>query len=127
MRFVAVFIACVMLMAAAWNKYITRDGLVQYYDKRPQAAGAAPVLCALGKCYEFVGNYDKMVEIYSRVVDRYPKSPQAEEAAFGQAFALERLGQYQEAIKKYQEFLEKYPDSKYARSVRNNIEILKSR
>lgn len=127
MRIVAVFIASIMLAAAAWNKYITNGGLVDYYDKHPQAASGAAVLCQLGKGYEVVGSYQKMLDIYGRVVERYPNSPQAMEASFGQAFALERLGDYREAIKKYEEFLEKYPNSKYARSVRNNIEILKSR
>lgn len=127
MRFVAIFIVCVMLIAASWNNLITEGGLVKYYDRRPKAKSGAAVMCYLGKGYEIVGNYQKMLDVYGRVVVRYPNSPQAMEAQFGQAFALERLGEYKDAIVKYEEFLEKYPNSKYARSVRNNIEILKSR
>jgi tetratricopeptide (TPR) repeat protein len=127
MRAVAVFVAMIMLAAASWNKYITRGGLVEYYDRHPKAATGAAVMCNMGKAYEIVGNYQKMYDIHGRVVERYPNTPQAMESAFGQAFALERLGDYRAAIEKYEAFLEKYPNSKYARSVRNNVEILKSR
>lgn len=127
MRGFAIFITCVMLFAAAWNKYITHGGLVEYYDRHPKSSSAPMVLTQLGKAYEVVSGYDKMLEIYSRVVERYPESPYAVEAMFGLGLAWERLNRYDKAIEVYQKFIEKYPNSKYARSVRNNIEILKSR
>lgn len=127
MRILGVFIVSVLLITSAWNKYITGGGLVDYYDKNPKAASAPMVLFYLGKGYEVVSSYDKMLAIYGRVAARYPESPYAMEAHFGEALAMERLGRYQDAIARYQEFLEKYPNSTYARSVRNNIDILKSR
>ena len=122
--FILVF---VVALGSAWSKYVTHDGLLKYYDQHPKAPSGARVLYTLGKGNEFFNNYDKMLGIYGRVIERYPRSPQAMEARFGHALALERLNRISEAIAEYEVFLEKHPKSKYAASVRNNIEILKSR
>lgn len=127
MRFLAVCLVVVLLMGAAWSKYVTQGGLVDYYDKNPRNKTAPAALYYLGKGYEVVSSHEKTLGIYGRVVERYPKSPYAMEAAYGEALALERLRRYPEAIEKYELFLESYPNSKYVRSVRNNIQILKSR
>jgi TolA-binding protein len=127
MRPLAIILALLVGAGALWNKYITRGGLVDYYDKNPKTQSAPAALFYLGKGYEFVGRYEHMRDIYGRILERYPESPYAMESHFGHALALERLGFYKDAIEEYQAFIEKYPNSKYARSVRNNIEILKSR
>jgi tetratricopeptide (TPR) repeat protein len=127
LKYLAGLAFAVFLLGSIWSKYITHDGLVDYYDHHPKASSGASVLCYLGKGYQVTENYQKMLAVYGRVVERYPASPYTEDAWFGHALALERLNKIKEAIDDYNAYLEKYPDGKYARSVRNNIEILRSR
>jgi tetratricopeptide (TPR) repeat protein len=117
----------VLIIGTVYNKLIVEGGLVSYCDQHAKDKKSEMILHLLGEGYEFAGNYDKMLEVDGRILERYPVSPYAEDAEFGVAFAQERLNRYPAAIKEYEKFLEKYPNSKYARSVRNNIEILKSR
>ncbi len=127
MRYFVALALAIFLLGSAWTKYITNDGLLDYYDKHPKDGNAAWVLHCLGKGYEFTGKWDKTLDADKRIVERYAASPYAMDAQFGMALALEKLNRYPEAIEEYQKFLEKYPNSPYAQSVRNNIEILKSR
>jgi TolA-binding protein len=127
MRFLAVLVLGAVLLGAAWSKYVTHDGLIEYYDKHPQDQAGATALHYLSKSQEMVSNWDRILVINKRIVERYPNSPHAMDAQFSLALALEKLNRYGEAIEEYQKFLDKYPNSRYASSVRNNIEILKSR
>jgi tetratricopeptide (TPR) repeat protein len=127
MKYLVAIGLLVFVLGSAWTKYISNDGLVQYYDQHPKDGNGAWALHTLGKGYEFTGNWEKVLAVDRRIVDRYPTSTYAMDAQFALALALEKLNRYPEAIQEYQTFLEKYPKSAYAQSVRNNIEILKSR
>jgi TolA-binding protein len=127
MRFLLGLSLTVMLLGGAWNKYITHGGLLAHLDKAPMTRNADRTLYWLGHGYEMVSSFEKMHDIYRRLVDRYPKSAYFEEAQFGLAFALEKLRRFPEALEEYQKYIEAFPEGKYATTVRNNIEILKSR
>lgn len=127
MKPLAYLIGFFFALALAWNRLITQDGLVRHFEARPNDPKGAAVMSLLGKGYEITSNYEKMLWIYEKVLKLYPKSKQAEGAQYGLAFALEKLNRYPQAIAAYETYLEKYPSGQYARSVRNNVEILKSR
>ena len=85
------------------------------------------ILAWLGEWDEVSDDREKMRDGAKRVLERYPNSSYAEEAQFRLALALEKMNRIPEAVEQYGKYLDKYPQGKYTRSVRNNVEILKSR
>lgn len=96
-------------------------------DAHPDRKGTATTLFYLARVYEVLNDDKHALAYYQRVADRYPKSRYGIEAQYGTASSYERMKLYQKALEEYNEFLERYPKSRYDTSVRNNVEILKSR
>lgn len=111
----------------SWDRAITQDGLVRYIDGHPETPLADRVLYTLGSFHELFNRNQRALEIYQRVVKNYPESTSAEPAQFGVASSLERLRRWREAIAEYEVYIEKYPKGRFAGSVSNNLQILKSR
>jgi TolA-binding protein len=123
----ALFVLAIVLSALAWRDFVGSGRFLQYLDAHPDRRGTATMLYYLASYYEVFQRDAKALEAYERVANRYPLSRYGEDAQFGVASSWERLKRWDKAKEEYEEFLEKYPGSKYAVSVRNNIEILKTR
>jgi len=90
-------------------------------NRVPGYVATADTLCWTGACYRALGEYEKSIECYQKVVDDYPSYHMAWNALF-------LVGRNYEELKKsgaispseadpkikaaYQQLLEKYPDSK---------------
>ncbi len=60
-------------------------------------------------------NYPKALELYEEVLQKYPKSAQAEQALFLSAFTLDNdMKKLDDARAKYEAFLDQYPKSDFA-------------
>jgi TolA-binding protein len=127
LRGFAIFVAAVVFGALAWRDYVGSGRFLKYLDAHPNRRGTASMLFYMGGYYEVFQKDDKALEAYDRVANRYPNSRYGDKAQFGVASSWERLKRWDKAREEYEEFLEKYPNSRYATSVRNNIEILKTR
>ena len=114
-------------MGAAWNWAIGNDGLSRYCDSHVNSKAAPTILAWLGEWYEISDNREKMQNGAKRILERYPDSSYAEEAQFRLALAFEKMNRIPDAVEQYGKYLDKYPQGRFAKSVRNNVEILKSR
>ena len=127
MRYFLAVIAFLIALGLAWNWGVVNDGLLRYCDAHVNGKAAPTILSWLGEWYEVSDDREKMRDGAKRVLERYPDSSYAEEAQFRLALGLEKMNRIPEAVEQYGKYLDKYPQGKYARSVRNNVEILKSR
>jgi len=123
----ALFVLAIVLAALAWRDFVGSGRFLRYLDGHPDRKGTATMLFYLGSYYEVFQKDDKAVEAYQRVAERYPRSRYGEKAQFGVASSWERMKRWDKAREEYEKFLEMYPGSGYATSVRNNIEIIKTR
>jgi TolA-binding protein len=123
----ALFVLAIVLAALGWRDFVGSGRFLAYLDAHPHRKGTASMLFYLGSYYEVFQKDQKALEAYERVADRYPNSRYGEKAQFGVGSAWERMRRYDKAREEYEEFLERYPGSRFAVSVRNNVEILKTR
>jgi outer membrane protein assembly factor BamD (BamD/ComL family) len=119
------FFGCLLIFW--WSRFVSSGQLLAKLDAKPHRRGTATVLYTVGRYYDVMNNNRNALKYYERIVERYPKSRYGMEASFGVALCHERLKDFKKALEEYVVFVEKYPDSKYSTSVRNNIEILRSR
>jgi TolA-binding protein len=118
----------VLVLSVLWFKDFVASGrFVAHLDAHPNRRGTATCLFYMARMHEIMSNDAKSLPLYKRVADRYPKSRYGMDAQYGVAVAHEHLKQYAQAMEEYAKFLELYPKSPYAVSVRNNLEILKTR
>jgi len=59
-------------------------------------------------------DYSKAVDIYDRIIDKYPKSEYADDALYSKAFLYEKMKNGAKARRIYQEVIDKYPESLFA-------------
>ncbi len=127
MRGLIVFGVIIGLLIASWNYLFAKGGLIRYLDAHPDTIGAAFMIYNMGRVHDVFGRKTKALSMYQRILDQYPDSRYGMESQFGTAKCYQDLKKFKEALAAYEELLETYPDTKYGRSVRKNIEILKSR
>ncbi|MBI1848995.1 MAG: outer membrane protein assembly factor BamD [Planctomycetes bacterium] len=65
--------------------------------------------------------YDEAQDAFEDFLDRYPESPFAEEAAFGETSALFATGDYKECFRRYKQFLKDYPVSEHLPVIEENL------
>lgn len=69
--------------------------------------------------------FNKALELYAWIYERFPDHSRAPESLFLQAFTLDNdLNRYDEAGKLYRDFLDKYPDDSFAKDARFLLENL---
>jgi TolA-binding protein len=127
MRYFFGFVAFLAALGMSWSWAVGHDGLLRYCDGHVKSKAAPVILSWLGEWYEVADDHEKMQGGSQRILERYPDSPYAEEAQFRVALALEKMNKIPDAIEQYGKYLDKYPQGTYNRSVRKNVEILKSR
>lgn len=127
MKQFALFVLAIILAAFAWRDFVGSGRFLAYLDAHPNRKGTSSMLFYLGSYYEVFQKDQKALDAYDRVAARYPRSRYGEKAQFGVASSWERMKRWDKAREEYEEFLEKYPGSRFATSVRNNVEILKTR
>lgn len=121
------FVLFTVLSIFWFRDFVASGRFLAQADAHPSRRGTATALYVLGRYYDIFNKPDKAVAAYGRVARRYPKSRYGMEAQHGLAEGYERLKDYRRALEEYQRFLDEYPGNRYAVSVRNNVEILKSR
>lgn len=59
-------------------------------------------------------DYSRAIEIYDKIIDKYPKSEYADDALYSKAFLYEKMKNGSLARRIYQEVIDKYPESLFA-------------
>jgi TolA-binding protein len=62
-----------------------------------------------GRCYAKLGDPLRAIEIYKRLIEKYPKTKLAEYSAYAMGDALFENKDYAGALEKYEQFLARYP------------------
>jgi len=118
---------CCLAAVFWWHNFVSSGRCLAQLDAHPHRRGTATALFYFARYYEIFNKNDVALEHYKRIVERYPRSRYGMEAQYGVAASYEKMKRFHDAIVEYEKFLEDYPDNKYTVSVRNNVEILKSR
>jgi TolA-binding protein len=87
------------------------EKLEAFLKARPSAKSADRALGQLAVCQLQLGEYDKAAETFARLLDRFPESPAAAEAAWSRGQALERLKKFDAALASYQVVIDKHANS----------------
>lgn len=59
-------------------------------------------------------DYSKALGVYDRILEEYPASNYADDALYGKAWLLEKMGKGAQSRRIYREVIDKYPDSPFA-------------
>ncbi|HMQ47842.1 MAG TPA: tetratricopeptide repeat protein [Saprospiraceae bacterium] len=95
------------------NNYITSSEL--YAMILPQSERAPEYLHQAGETARSIRSFDKALELYQWILERYPDYEKAPQALFLSAFTLENdLQRLEEAKALYEQFLKKYPNDDFA-------------
>jgi tetratricopeptide (TPR) repeat protein len=92
----------------------------------PRAPEATVSFVSLGRVHLASGQAREALTQFQRYLERLPRGPLAEEALFGRASALERLGRASEERQTWDELLRAYPSSLYAGRARARMERLRA-
>jgi TolA-binding protein len=95
--------------------------LQQLYPRSPEVQVSR---VSLGRVHLELGEPRDALAQFERYLEQSPRGPLAEEALFGQASALERLGRAGEERRVWQALLAAYPSSVYADRARHRLERL---
>lgn len=94
----------------------------EFANKFKQDEKAPVYLIKASKLYVAIGNYNKSIELYDYVIERYPDSELAADALFSKGFVYENnLNDKIRAKATYEEFLKFYPNHEMAASVKQNM------
>jgi TolA-binding protein len=93
--------------------------LQQLYPRSPEVEVSH---VSLGRVHLELGEARDALEQFERYLAEHPRGPLAEEALFGQASALERLGRTAAERRTWQALLAAYPSSVYAARARHRLE-----
>jgi tetratricopeptide (TPR) repeat protein len=98
---------------------------VQSYEKCEdmQRNNADYAVYQQAKCFGYLNNTGKKVEILDKLVKRYPKSPFCDDAEYDLATTYHAQNNYAQAIVAYQNFIKKYPKSQYIRQAYNKLAL----
>lgn len=92
----------------------------------PASDLADDALAEIGVYYVLWGfpDYQKAINVFATVVQRYPNSNAVDNSYNWIAYALMRAGAYQDARKMYQAINSEFPLTRFARYAQNNLEVL---
>ncbi len=87
------------------------EKLDAFVKSRPTAKSADRAMGQLAVCQLQLGENDKAAETFARLLNRFPESPAAAEAAWSRGQVLERLKKFDAALASYQVIIDKHVDS----------------
>ncbi|MCU0348300.1 MAG: tetratricopeptide repeat protein [Saprospiraceae bacterium] len=92
-----------------------QNALVLYADAFPEDSASVKHLVKAGEAARLLQQYDKALEIFTKIEKNYPNSKEAVGAMFMRAFTLDNdLKRLDEAKLAYEAFLKKYPNDDFA-------------
>lgn len=96
---------------------------VTNYEKceKLKSLNADYALYQLGRCYGYLNNTTKKVQILEKFTQLYGKSSYIDKVEYELANTYHSQNQYSKAINAYQEFIRKYPKSAYVREAHNKL------
>lgn len=102
-------------------------GAIEWYrksaDEFPEYADE-PLLW-MGKCYISLGQYEKAIEAFQEILDKYPQSSRCPMATLFKGQCLYKLGQKEKAYQVFKELGERYPNSEEAKQVLDWLALCK--
>lgn len=91
------------------------NALMLYADAFPADSLSAKYLTKAGETARVLQQFDKVLEISSKIEKTYPNSKEAAAAMFMKAFTLDNdLKRYDKAKQAYEAFIAKYPNDEFA-------------
>ncbi len=87
------------------------EKLQAFLKSRPTAKSADRAMGQLAVCQLQLGENDKAAQTFALLVDRFPESPAAAEAAWSRGQVLERLKKFDAALASYEIIIEKHASS----------------
>lgn len=101
------------------------DMYIAYADKYPEDSMAVENLFKGAEFYLTLGEGQKSIDLYDRVMTEYPDFRKIPECLFLKGYVYENyLGELEDARMIYTLFLQKYPDNEFADDARISIENL---
>lgn len=102
-----------------------RDVYAAYVQRYPQDSLAPDMLRKAAATSGDIGEHEKSVILYDRLIKEYPQWPRTADACYFRAFEIENgLGKKGEAKTAYEEFIAKYPDNQFADDAKKMIEYM---
>ncbi|MCS6816185.1 MAG: tetratricopeptide repeat protein [Blastocatellia bacterium] len=83
----------------------------QLIARFPDHARVPEALLEIGRSYYAEGEFDRAVEWFERVAERFPHTPEGEQGAYLVGHAHARAGRWSAAIARYEAFIAAYPQS----------------
>lgn len=81
----------------------------------PHSEFEAEAMFRLAQLFEKIKEYKTALEMYTRLLEEYPKCPWAEKATFARGKLLaDQMDQHDEAAKAFEKMAQQFPDSPYA-------------
>ena len=96
---------------------------ISNYEKceKMKSLNADYALYQTGRCYGYLNNNTKKVQIMEKFTQLYGKSSYIDKVEYELANTYHSQNQYTKAINAYQEFIRKYPKSAYVREAHNKL------
>ncbi|MCC6726999.1 MAG: tetratricopeptide repeat protein [Saprospiraceae bacterium] len=92
-----------------------QNELLLYSDAFPEDSTSMKYLAKAGETARLLQQFDKALEIFSKIEKNYPNTKEAGAAMFMKAFTLDNdLKRLDEAKTAYEAFLQKYPKDEFA-------------
>ncbi len=105
--------------------YMEKDlrSAIQYYEKaeRLRQDNADYAVYQQARCYGYLKNDAKKIELLEKLLVYYPRSNYSDDAEFDLATTYHAQNNYRMAITSYKNFIEKYPKSPYIRQAYNKL------
>ena len=102
-----------------------RDVYAAYADRYSQDSLAPDMLRKAASTSGDVGEHDRAVALYDRLIKDYPQWHRTPDVYYFRAFEIENgLGKKGEAKTAYEEFIAKYPDNQFADDAAKMIEYM---
>lgn len=96
---------------------------ISYYEKCQQKGrkNGDYALYQTAKCYSYLSQYDKKIQVLEQLLSNYPKSSFNDDAEYELATTYHAQNEYGAAIASYKNFIRKYPKSPYIRQAHNRL------
>jgi outer membrane protein assembly factor BamD (BamD/ComL family) len=115
-------------------QYRGKDSLAEMHyknfltiDPKNESGFAPEVIHRLGRVAYSAKAYDTAVARFVTLIDTYPDSDMAEDAATWVPYILAKQEKFDEALLRYEEFLKTYPDSPETDWVKDQIQGIRDR
>jgi outer membrane protein assembly factor BamD (BamD/ComL family) len=102
-----------------------RDVYAAYVQRFPLDSLAPDMLRKAAATSGDLGEHEKAVMLYDRLIKDYPQWPRTQDACYFRAFEIDNgLKKKGEAKQAYEEFIAKYPDNQFADDAKKMIEYM---